>query len=71
MNRKKGWQLLIKMERITNFLTDGSFLALAAEFSPAAQQIAYLSYNNKVLNFLLDLNTGVSRGVRRFSRYDF
>ena len=41
------------------FLTDGSYLALTPRFSPAAQEVAYLSYNNTIPRiFLLDLNTG-------------
>ena len=41
------------------FLTDGSYLALTPRFSPAAQEIAYLSYNNQIPRiYLLDLETG-------------
>ena len=41
------------------FLTDGSYLALTPRFSPAAQEVAYLSYNNTIPRiFLLDLETG-------------
>ena len=47
-SRKKDLQLSIRMEKIIKFLTDGSYLALTPRFSPAAQEVAYLSYNNTV-----------------------
>ena len=49
------------------FLTDGSYLALTPRFSPAAQEVAYLSYNNTVPRvFLLDLNTGLQKYLEIF-----
>ena len=53
------------------FLTDGSYLALTPRFSPAAQEVAYLSYNNKIPRiFLLDLKYGFAKNFRRFSWND-
>ncbi len=54
------------------FLTDGSYLALTPRFSPAAQEVAYLSYNNKIPRiFLLDLNTGVQKILGDFPGMTF
>ena len=54
------------------FLTDGTYLALTPRFSPAAQEVAYLSYNNKIPRiFLLDLNTGVQKILGDFPGMTF
>ena len=54
------------------FLTDGSYLALTPRFSPAAQEVAYLSYNNKVPRiFLLDLITGIQKILGDFPGMTF
>ena len=54
------------------FLTDGSYLALTPRFSPAAQEVAYLSYNNKIPRiFLLDLNTGMQKILGDFPGMTF
>ena len=54
------------------FLTDGSYLALTPRFSPAAQQIAYLSYFNKIPRvFILDLNTGKQKVLGDFPGMTF
>ena len=58
-NRKKRLAIIDQDGANHKFLTDGSYLALTPRFSPAAQEVAYLSYNNTVPRiFLLDLNTG-------------
>ncbi len=72
MNRKKRLAIVDQDGENHKFLTDGSFLALTPRFSPAAQEIAYLSYNNKVPRiFLLDLNTGVQRVLGDFPGMTF
>ena len=72
MNRKKRLAIVDQDGENHKFLTDGSFLALTPRFSPAAQQIAYLSYNNKVPRiFLLDLNTGIQRLIGDFPGMTF
>ena len=58
-NRKKRLAIIDQDGANHKFLTDGSYLALTPRFSPAAQEVAYLSYNKKIPRiFLLDLNTG-------------
>ncbi len=58
-NRKKRLAIIDQDGANHKFLTDGSYLALTPRFSPAAQEVAYLSYNNTIPRiFLLDLNTG-------------
>ena len=55
-NRKKRLAIVDQDGENHKFLTDGSYLALTPRFSPAAQEVAYLSYNNMVPRiFLLDL----------------
>ena len=57
MNRKKRLAIVDQDGENHKFLTDGTFLALTPRFSPAAQEVAYLSYNKKVPRiFILDLN---------------
>ena len=54
------------------FLTDGSYLALTPRFSPAAQEIAYLSYNNRIPRiFILDLATGFQKILGDFPGMTF
>ena len=54
------------------FLTDGSYLALTPRFSPAAQEVAYLSYNKRIPRiFLLDLNTGTQKVLGDFPGMTF
>ena len=53
--RKKRLAIVDQDGENHKFLTDGSYLALTPRFSPAAQEIAYLSYNNKIPRiFILD-----------------
>ena len=57
--RKKRLAIIDQDGENHKFLTDGSYLALTPRFSPAAQEIAYLSYNNQTPRiYLLDLETG-------------
>ena len=57
--RKKRLAIVDQDGENHKFLTDGSYLALTPRFSPAAQEIAYLSYNNQTPRiYLLDLETG-------------
>ena len=57
--RKKRLAIVDQDGENHKFLTDGSYLALTPRFSPAAQEIAYLSYNNQIPRiYLLDLETG-------------
>ncbi len=54
------------------YLTDGSYLVLTPRFSPARQQITYLSYQGgqpKV--YLYDINTGSHRALGTFSGMTF
>ena len=54
--RKKRLAIVDQDGENHKFLTDGSYLALTPRFSPAAQEIAYLSYNNQTPRiYLLDL----------------
>ncbi|MBS91753.1 MAG: Tol-Pal system beta propeller repeat protein TolB [Rickettsiales bacterium] len=71
-NRKKRLAILDQDGENHKFLTDGSYLALTPRFSPAAQEVAYLSYNNAVPRiFLLDLNTGNQRVLGDFPGMTF
>ena len=47
-NRKKRLAIVDQDGENHKFLTDGSYLALTPRFSPAAQEVAYLSYNNTI-----------------------
>ncbi len=72
MNRKKRLAIVDQDGENHKFLTDGTFLALTPRFSPAAQEVAYLSYNKKVPRiFILDLNTGVQRVLGDFPGMTF
>jgi len=71
-NRKKRLAIMDQDGENHKFLTDGSFLALTPRFSPAAQEVAYLSYNSKVPRiFLLNLNTGVQKVLGDFPGMTF
>ncbi len=71
-NRKKRLAILDQDGENHKFLTDGSYLALTPRFSPAAQEVAYLSYNNAIPRiFLLDLNTGNQRVLGDFPGMTF
>ena len=50
-NRKKRLAIVDQDGENHKFLTDGSYLALTPRFSPAAQEVAYLSYNNTIPSF--------------------
>ena len=72
MNRKKRLAIVDQDGENHKFLTDGTFLALTPRFSPAAQKVAYLSYNKKIPRiFILDLNTGVQRVLGDFPGMTF
>ena len=72
MNRKKRLAIVDQDGENHKFLTDGTFLALTPRFSPAAQEIAYLSYNKKIPRiFILDLNTGVQKVLGDFPGMTF
>ena len=69
-NRKKRLAIVDQDGENHKFLTDGSFLALTPRFSPAAQEIAYLSFNGEVPRiFLLDLNTGYQKVLLPSAKY--
>ncbi len=71
-NRKKRLAIVDQDGENHKFLTDGSFLALTPRFSPAAQEVAYLSYNNKIPRiFILDLATGVQKVLGDFPGMTF
>ena len=71
-NRKKRLAILDQDGENHKFLTDGSYLALTPRFSPAAQEVAYLSYNNGIPRiFLLDLNTGSQKLLGDFPGMTF
>ena len=71
-NRKKRLAIIDQDGANHKFLTDGSYLALTPRFSPAAQQVAYLSYNNRIPRiFLLDLNTGNQKVLGDFPGMTF
>ncbi len=71
-NRKKRLAILDQDGENHKFLTDGSYLALTPRFSPAAQEVAYLSYNNAIPRiFLLDLNTGSQKVLGDFPGMTF
>ena len=71
-NRKKRLAIVDQDGENHKFLTDGSFLALTPRFSPAAQEIAYLSFNREVPRiFLLDLNTGSQKVLGDFPGMTF
>ena len=71
-NRKKRLAIIDQDGENHKFLTDGSYLALTPRFSPAAQEVAYLSYNNTIPRiFLLDLNTGLQKILGDFPGMTF
>ena len=71
-NRKKRLAIIDQDGANHKFLTDGSYLALTPRFSPAAQEVAYLSYNNTIPRiFLLDLNTGNQKILGEFPGMTF
>ena len=71
-NRKKRLAIVDQDGENHKFLTDGSYLALTPRFSPAAQEVAYLSYNNMVPRiFLLDLNNGLQKILGDFPGMTF
>ena len=71
-NRKKRLAIIDQDGANHKFLTDGSYLALTPRFSPAAQEVAYLSYNNTIPRiFLLDLNTGKQKILGDFPGMTF
>ena len=71
-NRKKRLAIVDQDGENHKFLTDGSYLALTPRFSPAAQEVAYLSYNNTIPRiFLLDLNTGLQKILGDFPGMTF
>ena len=71
-NRKKRLAIIDQDGANHKFLTDGSYLALTPRFSPAAQEVAYLSYNKKIPRiFLLDLNTGTQKVLGDFPGMTF
>ena len=71
-NRKKRLAIIDQDGANHKFLTDGSYLSLTPRFSPASQEVAYLSYNNKVPRiFLLDLNTGMQKILGDFPGMTF
>ncbi len=71
-NRKKRLAIIDQDGANHKFLTDGSYLALTPRFSPAAQEVAYLSYNNTIPRiFLLDLNTGDQKILGEFPGMTF
>lgn len=71
-NRKKRLAIIDQDGANHKFLTDGSYLALTPRFSPAAQQVAYLSYNNTIPRiFILDLNTGNQKVLGDFPGMTF
>ena len=71
-DRKKRLAIMDQDGANHKFLTDGSYLTLTPRFSPAAQQIAYLSYFKKVPRvFLLDLNTGKQKVLGDFPGMTF
>lgn len=54
------------------YLTDGSFLALAPNFSPTGQRIAYLRYENRRPHvFLFDAQTGRQEKIGVFQGLSF
>ena len=54
------------------YLTDGSYLVLTPRFSPATQQITYLSYQGgKPHVYLYDINSGSHRVLGKFSGMTF
>ena len=71
-NRKKRLAIIDQDGENHKFLTDGSYLALTPRFSPAAQEVAYLSYNNRTPRiFILDLNTGIQKVLGDFPGMTF
>ncbi|MEE2695128.1 MAG: Tol-Pal system beta propeller repeat protein TolB [Pseudomonadota bacterium] len=71
-DRKKRLAIIDQDGANHKFLTDGSYLALTPRFSPAAQEVAYLSYNNRIPRiFLLDLNTGNQKVLGDFPGMTF
>ncbi len=71
-NRKKRLAIIDQDGANHKFLTDGTYLALTPRFSPAAQEIAYLSYNRRIPRiFLLDLNTGNQKVLGDFPGMTF
>lgn len=71
-NRKKRLAIIDQDGANHKFLTDGSYLALTPRFSPAAQEVAYLSYNKRIPRiFLLDLNTGNQKVLGDFPGMTF
>ena len=71
-NRKKRLAIIDQDGANHKFLTDGSYLALTPRFSPAAQEVAYLSYNKRIPRiFLLDLNTGTQKVLGDFPGMTF
>ena len=71
-SRKKRLAIVDQDGENHKFLTDGSYLALTPRFSPAAQEVAYLSYNNTVPRvFLLDLNNGLQKILGDFPGMTF
>jgi len=71
-NRKKRLAIIDQDGENHKFLTDGSYMALTPRFSPAAQEVAYLSYNNKIPRiFILDLNTGFQKILGDFPGMTF
>ena len=71
-NRKKRLAIIDQDGANHKFLTDGSYLALTPRFSPAAQEVAYLSYNKRIPRiFLLDLNTGLQKVLGDFPGMTF
>ena len=70
--RKKRLAIVDQDGENHKFLTDGSYLALTPRFSPAAQEIAYLSYNNKIPRiFILDLSSGSQKVLGDFPGMTF
>ena len=71
-SRKKRLAIVDQDGENHKFLTDGSYLALTPRFSPAAQEVAYLSYNNKIPRiFILDLATGFQKILGDFPGMTF
>ncbi len=70
--RKKRLAIVDQDGENHKFLTDGSYLALTPRFSPAAQEIAYLSYNNQIPRiYLLDLESGNQKVLGDFPGMTF
>ena len=71
-NRKKRLAIMDQDGANHKFLTDGTYLALTPRFSPAAQEIAYLSYHKGAPRvYILDLNTGFQKVLGDFPGMTF